>query len=256
MQKLTIGQIAKQVGMRTSAIRFYEEKGLLTEADRSESGYRQYDAKVVEELRLIQRAQQLGFSLADIQTLLQGWRDGKLDQQAFVETAEARYLVLEREVTALLALQHELGLFLQDVYQTSPKQMPATLLSELIDHICLNPLNRSDRTALDRLLERAGCRLTSQSARDAINRLRNEHIHVWGDANSYTILVVSQDPQVEQVLRQFTDIASDCHVDRHEHLISKMERMADGFELTVTGQHAFIIARLFLEIDGRSEYGV
>ncbi|MCE5208014.1 MAG: MerR family transcriptional regulator [Chloroflexi bacterium] len=252
MQKLTIGQVAKQVSMHTSAIRFYEEKGLLTPALRNESGYRQYDARVVEELRLIQRAQQLGFSLSDIHTLLQGWREGNLDQQSFIDTAEARYLVLEREITGLLALQHELGLFLQDIYETSPKTAPATLLTELIDHICLNPLNRSDRKAFDRLLERVGCHLTSKSARELMHNLRHEHIHVWNEGDAYTILVVSQDPKIGEILQQFTQIASDCQVDQHNHMVSRLAHDSSGYLLSIQGEHAFIIARLFLEMDGSS----
>jgi DNA-binding transcriptional MerR regulator len=250
--KLTIGQIAKQVNMRTSAIRFYEEEGLLTPAERNESGYRQYDDKVLEELRLIQRAQQLGFSLADIKILLLGWREGNLEQQAFIDTAENRYLVLERDVTALLALQHELGLFLQDLYQTSPKKVPATLLSELIDHICLNPLNRPAGIAFDRLLERAGCQLSSQTARNLVKSLRDEHIHVWSDGDVYSILVVSDDPKVEEILQHFVEIALDCRAARHSHLIPVLSHDESGYRLTIKGEHAFIIARLFLEINGRS----
>jgi MerR family copper efflux transcriptional regulator len=251
-ETLTIGQVAKKVGMRTSAIRFYEEQGILTPAERSESGYRLYDNRAVEELRLIQRGQQLGFSLTDMQTILKGWREGNLDQQAFIDTAEARYLKLERDVTALLALQHELGLFLQDIYHTSHKPAPAALLSELIDHIWRNPLNRSDRTALDRLLERVGCNLTSQEARDAINGLKNEHIHVWSEGETYYILIVSQNPKVGEILDHFTRIAGDCTVEHHAHIVSQLAHENGGFLITVQGEQAFIIARLFLEIDGSS----
>lgn len=249
MQKLTIGQAAKQAGVRTSAIRFYEEKGLLTPAERNESGYRLYDAKVAEELRLIQRGQQLGFSLSDIRTLLQGWRDGNLDQQSFIDTAEARYMVLEREVTGLLALQHELGLFLQDMYETSPRKDSGVVLAALIDHICLNPLNRSNRKAFDRLLERAGCHLTSRSARDLIHNLRNEHIHVWNEGERYSILVISQDPKIGEILQQFTLVAEDCQAEQHNHMIPSLAHDESGYLLTIEGEHAFIIARLFLEMD-------
>ncbi len=252
MEKLTIGQIAKQAGVRTSAIRFYEQEGLLTPVERSESGYRLYDAGVVEELRLIQRAQQLGFTLSDIRTLLHGWRDGDLDQQAFIDTAEARYMVLEREITGLLALQHELGLFLQDLYETSPRKGSAALLSELIDHICLNPLDRFDGKAFDRLLERSGCHLTSKNARNIIYRLHNEHIHVWNEGDTYFILVVSQDPKIGEILQQFTHLATDCQAKRHNHMIPSLAHDESGYLLTIEGEHAFIIARLFLEMDANN----
>ncbi|MCA9931608.1 MAG: MerR family DNA-binding transcriptional regulator, partial [Anaerolineales bacterium] len=47
---LTIGQLAKRVGMRTSTLRFYEAEGLLLPNGRSESGYRQYTETAVSTL--------------------------------------------------------------------------------------------------------------------------------------------------------------------------------------------------------------
>ncbi len=68
---LTIGKLAKLVGLRTSALRYYEAEGLLFPNGRSESGYRLYKPEAARRLYLIQRAQRLGFSLANIRTLLE-----------------------------------------------------------------------------------------------------------------------------------------------------------------------------------------
>ena len=92
---LTIGQLARRVGMRTSALRYYEEQGLLQPAGRSASGYRLYHLDAEQDLRFIQRAQRLGFSLADIRIFLQGLRRGDLSEEAVVRVAEARYLALD-----------------------------------------------------------------------------------------------------------------------------------------------------------------
>ena len=249
MERLTIGQLANQVNLRTSAIRYYEEQGLIQAIERSPSGYRLYQPEVVEEVRLLQRAQKLGFSLADIKILLKGWREGNLDHEAFLETAENRYLALESEITALLALRHELGLFLQDVYTSSPKKTPATLLSQLIDHICIHPEDRPAILVFDRLLERAGCNLTSQGVRDLMESLHGEHIHVWNEGNTYSVLIVSDDPEIGKVLDRFIELAADCQVPQHTHLIPAWLHNDEGYLLTVEGQHAFIIARLFLEVN-------
>ncbi len=247
-KQMTIGQIAKKVGLRTSAIRYYEEQGLIKAAERSEVGYRLYGVEVIDELRFLRRAQHLGFSLADIRILLGGWREGTLDQRSFIETAENRYLELEREATVLLTLQHELGLFLQDIYERKPKQTPAKLLSQLIDHICINPLNSPAHIILDRLLEKVGCKLTSQEARKLMDDLKDEHIHVWNDEGAYSILVVSDDPQVGEILQNFAELASDCSAHEHAHQIPELMHNSDGYLLVVRGKHAFIIARLFLEL--------
>ena len=63
---LTIGQLAKRVGLRTSALRYYEEQGLLLPDGRSEAGYRFFKPEAEQILRFIQRAQHLGFSLFSV----------------------------------------------------------------------------------------------------------------------------------------------------------------------------------------------
>jgi len=68
MEELTIGEIARRAGLRTSTIRYYEEINLLP-APRRVSGQRRYDTTILERLAFIQVAQKLGFSLAEIEAL-------------------------------------------------------------------------------------------------------------------------------------------------------------------------------------------
>jgi MerR family transcriptional regulator, copper efflux regulator len=70
-----ISQLAEQVGLRPSALRFYEQSGLLP-AQRSDSGYRLYDNEAVERLRFIGSGKRLGLPLAEIRDLLQVWENG------------------------------------------------------------------------------------------------------------------------------------------------------------------------------------
>jgi MerR family redox-sensitive transcriptional activator SoxR len=69
MQVFSIGEIAKQVRVATSTIRYYESIGLLPPAKRV-SGKRRYDATVLEKLGVIRLAQDAGLTIAEIQTLL------------------------------------------------------------------------------------------------------------------------------------------------------------------------------------------
>ena len=64
MTTLTIGQLAKSANVGVETVRFYERKALLAEPDRRPSGYRQYDEEVVDRLRFIKRAKELGVSLS------------------------------------------------------------------------------------------------------------------------------------------------------------------------------------------------
>lgn len=70
---LTIGEVAQRAGLRTSAIRYYEEIGVLPEPERVYGGHRRYSARVFQQLAFIQLAQQAGFSMAEIQTLVSGF---------------------------------------------------------------------------------------------------------------------------------------------------------------------------------------
>ena len=67
---LQIGQLAKQLGVKTDTLRFYEKNGLLAPSTRSESGYRYYNSADVKRAEFILRCKNVGFSLADIRELL------------------------------------------------------------------------------------------------------------------------------------------------------------------------------------------
>jgi Cu(I)-responsive transcriptional regulator len=67
---MTIGQLARQAGVGVQTVRYYERRRLLPEAPRRASGYRAFTVGALERLRFIRRAQELGFTLAEIAELL------------------------------------------------------------------------------------------------------------------------------------------------------------------------------------------
>lgn len=67
---MNISDVAKKTGLTSKAIRFYEEKGLVTAPMRSENGYRSYAPKQIEELTLLRQARQVGFNLEECQELV------------------------------------------------------------------------------------------------------------------------------------------------------------------------------------------
>jgi len=67
---LQIGTLAQQTGLTVDAIRFYEKSGLLKRPARTEGGFRLFRREDVDDLRFIQKAQELGFSLQEIRELL------------------------------------------------------------------------------------------------------------------------------------------------------------------------------------------
>ena len=70
MERLTISTAAKQAGVGVETIRYYQRIGLIQEPVKPVSGYRSYTNKDLQQLRFIQRAKLLGFSLSEIKTLL------------------------------------------------------------------------------------------------------------------------------------------------------------------------------------------
>jgi DNA-binding transcriptional MerR regulator len=70
MPDLSIGDAAKQSGVRVNTIRFYEDRGLLPAPPRSEGNRRLYDDTAVARLRFIRHARALGFGLEAILELL------------------------------------------------------------------------------------------------------------------------------------------------------------------------------------------
>jgi Hg(II)-responsive transcriptional regulator len=63
-------EVAAQAHVNTQTLRYYERRGLLPEPARTQSGYRDYTSDAVRVVRFVKRAQQLGFSLDDIEDLL------------------------------------------------------------------------------------------------------------------------------------------------------------------------------------------
>ena len=70
MEILTIGQLAHDAGVNIETVRYYERRGILREPPRSISGFRQYSANDLRRLQFIARAKQLGFTLAEIASLV------------------------------------------------------------------------------------------------------------------------------------------------------------------------------------------
>ena len=67
---LTIGQVAGAADVNVQTIRYYERRGLFPTPRRTSAGYRQYTDDAVARIRFIKHAQDLGFSLQEIQDLL------------------------------------------------------------------------------------------------------------------------------------------------------------------------------------------
>ncbi|MGF0338093.1 transcriptional regulator, MerR family [Pseudomonas sp. NFPP33] len=111
---MKIGELAQRTGLAASRIRFYESIGLLKLVERQANGYRSYPEQAVLVLNLITTAQQAGFSLDELRTLLPQdltqWEHGKLldTLQAKVKDIEALEQRLAQSKAHLLTLIDEI----------------------------------------------------------------------------------------------------------------------------------------------------
>jgi MerR family redox-sensitive transcriptional activator SoxR len=104
MAQLTISQVARQVRLRPSAIRYYERIGLLPRAERR-SGQRRYDPTVLYRLAIIQRARQLGFTLTEIRHLFFGFRDIARPSERWRTLSRRKLAELDRLMDGIKAVR-------------------------------------------------------------------------------------------------------------------------------------------------------
>ena len=100
-QELTIGRLAEGAGVSVETIRYYQRRGLLPEPSKPPGGHRRYSGAAVRRVRFIKRAQQLGFTLAEVEGLLlledgQSCRETRLLAEQKLATIEERIADLTR----------------------------------------------------------------------------------------------------------------------------------------------------------------
>jgi MerR family mercuric resistance operon transcriptional regulator len=67
---MTIGRLAKEAGVNVETVRYYQRRGLIEEPQKPAGGHRRYAPSALRRIAFIRRAQALGFSLAEVESLL------------------------------------------------------------------------------------------------------------------------------------------------------------------------------------------
>jgi MerR family copper efflux transcriptional regulator len=134
MEQWTIGGLAQKAGVGVETIRFYERKGLLTQPERTDAGFRKYDSGSVRKVRFIKRAQALGFTLKEIKELLAMSQDSDMGSADFRRIAEAKVA----DITARIADLERMKKALAKLTRACPGHGP------LEDCPILNALQRPD----------------------------------------------------------------------------------------------------------------
>jgi MerR family transcriptional regulator, redox-sensitive transcriptional activator SoxR len=104
MSQLTISQVARQVGLQPSAIRYYEQIGVLLPAQRI-AGQRRYDTTVLHRLAVIQWVRQTGFTLDEIRELFFGFRDAAPASQRWQKLSRRKVAELEELMSQIKTMR-------------------------------------------------------------------------------------------------------------------------------------------------------
>lgn len=106
---LQIGDVARRAGMATSALRFYEDRGLLTSV-RTAGGVRRYPRNVLRRLAFVQAAQSVGLSLAEIRAALATLPDSRTPTAAdWARLSRTWRRRLDEQIDGLVALRDGLS---------------------------------------------------------------------------------------------------------------------------------------------------
>jgi DNA-binding transcriptional MerR regulator len=124
--------VALQAGVNVQTLRYYERRGILPEPRRSASGYRAYDAQAVRTVRFVKCAQQLGFSLEEVDVLLHLAAGGPRNCEAAKRLAVKKVGELEAKIARLSMMRDSLGR-LVETCDRSPNKRECPILEAIED---------------------------------------------------------------------------------------------------------------------------
>jgi DNA-binding transcriptional MerR regulator len=110
---MPIGKVARVVGIRASAIRYYEAQGIIRPAARSLNGYRFYRDEAVNLLAFVKRGQSLGLTLKEIKSLLELSCDDRRRCGHVKQLAREHLQQIDKTIAELQQLQSELRALLR-----------------------------------------------------------------------------------------------------------------------------------------------
>jgi MerR family copper efflux transcriptional regulator len=245
---LTIGELAKRANVATSLLRYYEKEQLLMPSGRSEAGYRLYSPDAERTLRFIRSAQRYGFSLGDIKLIIGVGAAAPGDDMAVRDVAEQRFLIIERRLTEMLVLRHELELLLDDMtarVDRSAGRAVGRHYRDLVEQVCGHDAHGPPTSSLRRLVQRLNCNLAGAEWQEVFADLRGRHLHIWRDDDGYSILFVTPAPEVRRALDRLAASESDCEA----HVQPEVSSDEGGLLFRARGNNAFLFAQLFLALE-------
>jgi len=132
---MKIGEVAAQAGVNIQTLRYYERRGLLEEPMHLPSGYRLYAPEVVRLVRFIKRAQDLGFTLKEIEELTRLRESRTRSRTEVLELAQAKIRDIDEKTRHLRAIRKALTV-LTESCACRGSSLECPILEALDDESC------------------------------------------------------------------------------------------------------------------------
>lgn len=127
---MNVSKVAKLTGLTPKSIRFYESKGITSQAIRSANGYRTYSEKHIEELQLVARARSAGFSLDECKSLLElAVNPSRTSAEVKAKTRD-KLVEIETKIAELNLMKNQLESWISECPGDEGKECP------IIDNLC------------------------------------------------------------------------------------------------------------------------
>lgn len=117
-----ITQAAREAGVNVQTLRYYERRGLLPKPARRDSGYREYAPDAVRIVRFIKRAQELGFSLDEIQQLVKLRGVRRVERHRVRAIAEHKIADIDQKIEQLKSMRAALSSLVDACHEGGPAE--------------------------------------------------------------------------------------------------------------------------------------
>ena len=229
---MTISRAAEQAGVGVETIRFYERRGLIKQPARPRSGgYRFYDDDVVERIRFIRQAQELGFSLREITELL----SLRADPAADCGDVRAQAMTKREEVDRKVAQLQHIRAALDELIASCPGG-GALRACTIIDALTRRASRKTGRSAPAGLRSRSDSRDQPQTAKGRKVKtatFKIDGMHCDGCARTIEALV-STEPGVRKATVSFKT--------REARILFDPQAVSEDRLTTAIGQAGYSIA--------------
>lgn len=113
---LQIGEVATAAGVSVDTVRYYEREQLLQSTGRTEGGFRLFGPEAVDRIRFIKQAQELGFALDEIRTMLRA--DGSAECRHVHDLLKAKLAEVDERMRRMRAFRRQLATYLAECEDT------------------------------------------------------------------------------------------------------------------------------------------